>query len=341
MIDIKNLSLQIGEKQILSEINLHINTGEYFALIGPSGSGKTMLMQTIAGFQKYDGKIFLQGQDIENVAIEKRNIAIVYQNFALFPHKTVYENIQFPLKFKKISNKDKKIKEIAEKFEITPLLNRKPENLSGGEKQRVAIARAIISNPKILFLDEPFSSIDMVLRKNLYVFLKSIHKEFGLTVLHISHDFNEAIQLADKIAVINEGKIEQINTPKKIFKSPATKFIASFAGLDNLITLIHKNGQTFLQGIQQPLSTTNLSNRYAILHPEDIILSQNRIESSARFSLSGEITEITSNIFYSDLKINIGHTITAKITNNSLRKMHLRVSDRIFVTFKESSLKFI
>ena len=341
MLSLKNLTLKIKDKILLSDINLDIEDNSYFAIIGPNGAGKTLLMESIAGFLKTEGEILLDGEDIIKLPIEKRNIGIVYQSYALFPNMNVFDNIAFSLKMKKETNIEKKIEWIANKLEINSLLKRDIQNLSGGEKQKVAIARALISKPKILMLDEPFSAIDSSFRKKMYEFIKYVHSEFRLTIIHTTHSFEEAITLADEIAIINKGKIEQFGTPDKVFKNPSSEFVAHFIGLENLIPIIIKNDKAYLKGIDLELSSYPKDKKFAILHSEEIILSENPIKSSARFSLEGEIKKIFINDFYSSLKIDIGISITAKITNVSLKKMRLRQGKKIFVTFKESGLRFI
>ena len=341
MLQIKNLNLKIKEKILLKNINLEIKNFEYFSIIGPNGAGKTLLMESIAGFLKTSGNILVDDINIKNLPIEKRNIGIVYQNFALFPHLNVFDNIAFSLKLKKEKDIENKINWIAEKLSIKNLLFRDIKNLSGGEKQKVAIARALISNPKILILDEPFSAIDSSFKKKMYEFIKYIHNEFKLIILHTTHSFEEAITLSDNIAVLNNGKIEQVGSPSSIFKNPTSEFVAHFVGLENLIPIIEKEGKFFLKNIPIPLSSNLKNKKFAILHSEEIILSENPIKSSARFSLQGQIKKIFENDFYSSLKIDIGFIITAKTTNTSLKKMNLSVGKNIFITFKESGLRFI
>jgi molybdate/tungstate transport system ATP-binding protein len=341
MLEINNLNLEIKKKKYLENISFSVRKGEYFVILGPTGSGKTLLLESIAGFRKIGGEIKVNGADISKIPIEERNFGIVYQDFSLFPHLNVYENIAFSLKVKGKRNISEKIEWIASKLGIKNILAKSVLNLSGGEKQKVAVARTLVSEPVILFLDEPFASIDTAFRKKMYDFIKEIHREFHLTILQITHDFNEAIFLADRIAVLRNGKIEQIGTPAEIFKAPKTEFVASFVGTDNMIPLEYKNEIPYLEKIDIPITTLKERKKFAIIHSEEIIVSDKRLESSARFCLQGKIEKIIGQIFYSELTINSRQKFVVKITNSSLERMNLKIGSKVFISFKESSLVFI
>lgn len=230
MLKIQNLNKNLGEFT-LKNINFQIEKGEYFVLLGPSGTGKSIILETIAGLYKPDyGRIYFNEIDLTNEYPENRGIGFVYQDYVLFPHISVKENIIFGLKQKKLSKSEinKKLDDILSMFNIRHLINRKPLTLSGGEKQRVAIARAIITSPKILLMDEPLSSLDPKTKEEFIYMLKDIHNKRKNTVIHVTHDFNEALFLADKIAVINNGTIVEVGTPKEIFKNPTSDFVANF-----------------------------------------------------------------------------------------------------------------
>lgn len=233
MLKIQNLNKNLGEFT-LKNINFEIEKGEYFVLLGPSGTGKSIILETIAGLYKPDsGRIYFNEIDLTNEYPENREIGFVYQDYVLFPHISVKENIIFGLKQKKLSKSEinKKLDDILSMFNISHLINRKPLTLSGGEKQRVAIARAIITSPKILLMDEPLSSLDPKTKEEFIYMLKDIHNKRKNTVIHVTHDFNEALFLADKIAVINNGTIVEVGTPKEIFKNPTSDFVANFTSL--------------------------------------------------------------------------------------------------------------
>ena len=234
MIDLKDIVVDFGKFRALHDINVHVNEGEFFTFLGPSGCGKTTTLRTITGFiQPSSGCVSVKGQDITNVPIEKRNIGMVFQSYALFPTMTVYDNIAFGLKIKKLSKTeaDKKIREIAHKVDLTDeQLQKAVSQLSGGQQQRVAIARALVTEPAIICLDEPLSNLDAKLRVQLRNELKQMQREFGITSIYVTHDQEEALTLSNRIAVFNKGVIEQIGTPDEIYNHSATEFVCNFVG---------------------------------------------------------------------------------------------------------------
>ncbi|WMJ79736.1 ATP-binding cassette domain-containing protein [Clostridium sp. MB40-C1] len=243
MLKVEHLHKKLGDFQ-LKDINLQIGKGEYFVILGPTGTGKSIILETLAGLYKPDkGKIYFNKVDLTKEYPENRQIGFVYQDYVLFPHLSVKDNIIFGLKQKKLSKNEikQKLNEVVSMFKIAHLIDRRPLTLSGGEQQRVAIARALITSPKILLMDEPLSSLDPQTKEEFIYMLKSIHQSRKNTVIHVTHDFNEAIYLADKIAVMNEGTIVQLGTPEEIFKKPNSTFVAKFTGMrsvfDNTIEI--------------------------------------------------------------------------------------------------------
>ena len=234
MIELKNIVVKFDNFTALHNINVHVKEGEFFTFLGPSGCGKTTTLRTITGFiDPAEGTVSVKGRDITHVAIEDRNIGIVFQSYALFPTMTVYDNIAFGLKVKKLKKAeiDRKVREIAKKVDLSDeQLAKAVSQLSGGQQQRVAIARALVTGPAIICMDEPLSNLDAKLRVQLRNELKRMQKEFGITTIYVTHDQEEALTLSDRIAVFNKGYIEQIGTPNEVYNHSKTEFVCNFIG---------------------------------------------------------------------------------------------------------------
>ena len=234
MIRLEDIIVRFGDFEALHNINVEVKKGEFFTFLGPSGCGKTTTLRTITGFiEPVQGSVRMEGKDITKVPIEKRNIGIVFQSYALFPTMTVYNNIAFGLKIKHMKKDeiDRKVREIAKKVDLTDeQLEKAVSQLSGGQQQRVAIARALVTEPAIICLDEPLSNLDAKLRVQLRTELKNMQKDFGITSIYVTHDQEEALTLSDRIAVFNKGYIEQIGTPNEVYNHSATEFVCNFIG---------------------------------------------------------------------------------------------------------------
>jgi molybdate transport system ATP-binding protein/molybdate/tungstate transport system ATP-binding protein len=236
MIEIIDLNKTLGDFK-LSNINLRIEDNEYFVILGPTGTGKTVILETLAGMYKPDtGMILFDGEDTVDLYPEQRNIGFVYQDYMLFPHLNVRENILFGMKLRKVPREDmeKKLGQILKMLNIDHLEKRYPATLSGGEQQRVSIARILVLSPDIMLLDEPFSALDPRTKQEFQTELKKLHKEFKTTTIHITHDFNEAFALADRICVMNKGEIVQVGSPDEIIYHPVNDFVARFIGCDSM-----------------------------------------------------------------------------------------------------------
>jgi putative spermidine/putrescine transport system ATP-binding protein len=235
----KNVSRYFGDVKAVDDVTLELKDGEFFSMLGPSGSGKTTCLRMIAGFDRpTSGQIFLYGQDVSDLPPYERSVNTVFQDYALFPHMTVDGNIGYGLMIKGVP-KQERSKEVDEMLDLVRLPGfgyRKPSQLSGGQRQRVALARALINHPKVLLLDEPLGALDLKLRQQMQVELKAIQKRVGITFIFVTHDQEEALTMSDRIAVFNEGKIEQVGTPAEIYEHPASPFVAGFVGTSNLVS---------------------------------------------------------------------------------------------------------
>ena len=237
-LSLKNISKKYKDKEILKNISFDIKEGELICILGPSGCGKTTLLNIIGGFiSDFSGDVLLSDENINNIPPEKREIATVFQSYGLFTHKNVIDNVSYGLKLLKIdkNTRENRAKEMLEKVGLASYEKKKIKELSGGEQQRVAIARSMVLNPKLLLLDEPLSNLDVHLRDVMRKEIKKIQKQFGVTMIIVTHDQEDAFKLADRVIVINEGHIEQIGTPEELYKEPKNNFISSFIGENNII----------------------------------------------------------------------------------------------------------
>jgi putative spermidine/putrescine transport system ATP-binding protein len=227
-----------GKNLVIQDLSLDIVQGEFLTLLGPSGSGKTTALMMLAGFETPTaGKIYLNAKPINRIAPENRNIGMVFQHYALFPHMTVAENVGFPLKVRNITGNAAraKIAAILDKVGLAGLENRRPAQLSGGQQQRVAVARALVFDPQLVLMDEPLSSLDKQLREQLQYEIKSLHRDTGITFVYVTHDQTEAMVMSDRVAVFYQGRIQQIDTPRRLYEHPTNMFVAEFIGENNLI----------------------------------------------------------------------------------------------------------
>jgi putative spermidine/putrescine transport system ATP-binding protein len=229
----------VGSLKAVDNVSLQIRDGEFFSLLGPSGSGKTTSLRMIAGFDHpTSGQILLGGREVSNLPPYERDVNTVFQDYALFPHMTVGENIAYGLMVKKVPKpeREKRVDETLDLVRLTGFGGRKPSQLSGGQRQRVALARSLINHPKVLLLDEPLGALDLKLRQQMQVELKAIQRRVGITFIFVTHDQEEALTMSDRIAVFNQGKVEQIGTPAEIYEHPTTPFVAGFVGVSNLVS---------------------------------------------------------------------------------------------------------
>ncbi|MGM0602416.1 MAG: ABC transporter ATP-binding protein [Bacillota bacterium] len=345
MIKLKNIRKKLSDFTI-NNINLDVKKGEYLVILGPTGTGKTILLELIAGLIKADqGQIFFDDKNVSGYPPEDRKVGMVYQDYMLFPHLNVKDNIAFGLNIKGVKeNKIKsEVKEIVELFSIDNLLNRNVKTLSGGEQQRVALARALITSPQVLLLDEPLSALDPSTKESFQTELKKIHNKLKTTTLHVTHDFKEALALADRIAIMNEGNIIQIGNSDEIFKRPANNFVANFIDSKNIFSVkkiknnvVQIEGQDSLINISVIGSCKNKSN--IVIRPENIIISNEKFKSTALNCFKGEIIHIVDKIVYLEVMIDIGVEIFACITKQSSKNIDIFKGKEVYITFKASSV---
>lgn len=347
MLEISGLSLSLGDFRF-TDLNVSVAAGEYCIILGPTGAGKTILLETIAGIHQPDaGRIVLDGTDITDAPPETRGIGMVYQDYMLFPHMTVRENIGFGLRQRKMPkiDRDTTAGTIAETLGIAHLLDRYPATLSGGEQQRTAIARALVLSPRVLLLDEPLSALDTVTRDRLRREIKEIHAKTGVTILHITHHFEDIYALADRVVVMKDGTVAQEGTPETILRRPASDFIAQFTGMENLFSgfaVLDDTGTAeILVGDVLLYAATDLSGTVRVgIRPEDLILSPEPLSSSARNSLPGTVTGVAENGIYAKIQVNCGSDLllSAALTRQSVERLGLSPGTRVWVTFKATAV---
>jgi molybdopterin-binding protein len=345
VIKLKNLSVDLGDF-VLKDITLTIEEGEYFIILGPTGAGKTVLLESIAGLHPIkNGEIWLRGKEVTRVEPEKRRVSIVYQDHVLFPHLSVKDNIIFGLKMNKAPADERKVKLnwVAELLGITNLLHRRPDTLSGGEKQKVALGRAIITRPELLLVDEPLSSLDPETRENVQQELRQLHKALGITILHVTHDFEEAIALGNRIAVIGEGHLMQVGIPEEIFRHPNSEFVARFALTRNIFlgkAERKSSGDTVFKvdGTEFIIAADADGTYHASIRPEDILISSEPIHSSARNCFPGTITHVVDRGSTLYVTVSIPPELSCLITRHSFEEMELHEGKKVYMTFKASSI---
>ncbi len=344
MLELKNVSKHLGEFR-LQNINMVVKDYEYLVILGPSGTGKTVFLEVIAGMYTPDaGEIRFNGKNITRLDPEERQIGFVYQDYLLFPHLDVEDNIIFGLKIRKTSKPQmqEQLNKMVDLLGISHLLKRYPATLSGGEQQRVAIARALITAPKLLLLDEPLSALDQQSREIFRQELKRIHRQSGIITIHITHDFTEANTLADRIVVFHDGKIEQVGNPEDIFNRPQSHFVASFIGAENIyegeIVVKDESKIVKVNNIQLSVVTDHEGRVKVSIRPEDIILANEMINTSARNCLRCKITEILPQGVVVKVKMDAGIPLTVLVTKTSAEEMKITSGQTVYAIFKSTAI---
>lgn len=327
--------------KVVKKLSLDIKEGEFLTLLGPSGCGKTTTLRMIAGFSEAtSGQIMLEGVDVSGLKPNERNVNTVFQNYALFPHMNVEDNIAFGLVEKKVPKAEikERVSEMIKLVQLEGLEKRKPAQMSGGQKQRVAIARALINKPRVLLLDEPLGALDLKLRKQMQLELKHLQQKLGITFVYVTHDQEEALTMSDRIAVMHEGVMEQIGTPDEVYNHPKTKFVASFVGESNIL-------ESYVRSVDGDLLHIDLEAGKAALHakgfgveemiyicvrPENVMLSATPVD---HFSIRGKIIEhiFAGSVVKTEVELLTGQVLKVSSHPND---EHMEVGKRVYVHWR-------
>jgi molybdate/tungstate transport system ATP-binding protein len=331
-IELKNINKRFQDFALFN-IDFQVRPGEFFVILGPSGAGKTLILEIIAGLIKPDSGTMS--------GIDRKKVGFIYQDYWLFPHLNVFDNIAYGLKVRKQAKQKiiLTVKEVAGQLEIDHLLDRRTDHLSGGEKQRVAIARAMAISPDVYLFDEPTSSLDRNLRLKTRKLFMNLHQDPSRTFIHVTHDFEEALSLADRLAILMDGRIVQCGKPDEIFSHPETKDIADFLGYRNVFGGMVRDYVLQLEGItiQVPLQSAGFA--YVAIRSDDIIISRRSLQSSARNSFYGRVEHIFNRSTLVEVVLNIGVVLIIEITRKSFEELKIKLGDQLWATFKVSAIK--
>ncbi|MEV6493568.1 ABC transporter ATP-binding protein [Actinoplanes sp. NPDC051633] len=341
--------LSHGERvPAVKKLDLAIGQGEFFSLLGPSGCGKTTTMRMIAGFEEpTGGTIFLDGQDVTGVSPNKRDVNMVFQSYALFPHMSAYQNVCFGLERRKVAKNEikRRVGEILEIVSLSGMEQRAPREMSGGQQQRVALARALVNRPRALLLDEPLGALDLKLRQQMQVELKRIQREVGITFVYVTHDQGEALTMSDRIAVMESGRIDQLGSPREIYEKPATRFVAGFIGTSNLLSApvdsISGGLATLTFGPQDrvlvpvPSSVVSGDKLEVSVRPEKIDLCRDVTPPGDCSVLSGQVSEVVYHGTSTDYTVTTaaGPEFVVFDQNAANAEDLARRGDRVFLTW--------
>jgi ABC-type Fe3+/spermidine/putrescine transport system ATPase subunit len=344
VINVSNLAVRVGDFS-LREVSLDIDSGEYFIILGPTGAGKTVLLEAIAGLHPVvRGTVSVDGRDITHLQPERRGLGIVYQDHVLFPHLSVWENVSFGLKSMRCPKRDiwPRVEKIAQLMNIDHLLQRKPPSLSGGERQRVSLARALVTEPKLLLLDEPLSALDPEAREKMQHELAEIHRRLSVTIIHVTHDFEEALSLGERVAVLNKGQVVQVGTPDDIMRRPNSEFVAGFALSRNLFqghaVGAEDNALVAIGGVRIGAQTALRGAVHVSIRPEDVFISREPVRSTAGDSLQAVITGIVDKGSVAYVAVNVPPEFTCLVSRQSLRELDLNIGVEVYITIRASAV---
>lgn len=335
----------------LSQVTFKVSQSDYFILLGPSGSGKSLLLQIISGLVSPDsGRILFNGNDITAEPVGKRNLGILFQDLALFPHLNVFDNIAYPLRLKKHSGNLVRhtVDELASHFSISHLLNHSVNSLSGGEKQRVALARTLALKPSVLLLDEPLTAIDTQLHMDIMTMLKRINRN-GTAIIHVTHNYQEAISLASRVGVLNQGKLLQVGKPVEVFQNPRSEFVANFIGAKNFFRVkdlnATPNGLVYAElpfGRTVVFYTDAIYPQGFVCFPEDSVVLSTQVQNQSALNVfRGYVIDIFAQRFGYEVVVDCGFKVYALITKESLNKLSVSAGTEIFASVKANAVRFI
>jgi ABC-type Fe3+/spermidine/putrescine transport system ATPase subunit len=348
VIVLKGIHLAFGGFS-LAGIDLHVKRGEYFVIVGPTGSGKSSVLNCIAGHYRFDrGDLWIDGVRCNHFAVEERGVGYVFQAGLLFPHLNVRKNIAFGLKLRGGIGKsgiEAAVRKMGALFSIGHLLDRSVHHLSGGEKQRVALARSMVCGPKALLLDEPFSSVDRNTAENLMAEFKRIQKETGQTVVHVTHNQEEAVRMADRICVIDTGTIVQVGPPREVFQHPRTEFVADFFGARNIYrgTAAATGGGSRIdrEGIVIHAAEARSGPVVFAVRPEDTVISRNGAGAGNGNRFCGTVTQIVDRGIIVEVAVDIGFPMVSYSLPKAVSDMDIAVGDRINLSFEADAVQII
>ena len=337
-VEFERVTLRFGDIVAVDEVSLAIEHGEFFSLLGPSGSGKTSCLRMIAGFERPSaGRIFLDGAATEMLPPFRRDVNTVFQDYALFPHMTVRENVAYSLMIQRVAKaeRNRRAERMLEKVRLDGMAQRKPAELSGGQRQRVSLARALINRPRVLLLDEPLGALDLKLREQMQEELKALQRDIGITFIHVTHDQQEALAMSDRVAVFNHGRVRQVSTPRDIYTHPANPFVANFVGVSNLLSAAEAKA---LFGIDSALA----------IRPECIVLRRDGDDAgdgdAKRLRLSAVVKDVVFQGHSHKLALDCGRgvTLTGVLEHQREKSLGLpRVGERLRLDIDRNDIQLL
>ena len=354
MVQVNGLGKDYGSVAALHDTDLTVAAGELLTLLGPSGSGKTTLLNLIAGMASPSrGQILINGRDVTDLPSEKRGIGMVFQNYALMPHMTVFQNIAFPLQVRKVPAAEikRRVNEVLDIVHLAHVAGRKPSELSGGQQQRVSIARCIVYKPDLILMDEPLGALDKRLREQMQLEIRRIHTELGITMIYVTHDQEEALNMSDRIMLMNAGRVEQMGTPDQLYFEPKTQFAAEFIGASTFIdakvieagepALLELPGgktcRTFLHEVCPVGAVGKI-----LLRPESLRLGLGEDRSGGQNVLEGRVTStlVTGGTLKHFVQLDDGETVAVQELTNK-ETSHLQAGRRVSVTWPQTAARFL